>query len=134
MTKQMTIRSHATTSRPSVTLARPAVSWTPESPTRTRVRHLPMLQNHAPIHEHVLDADRSLVRLLERRAVDHGDRIEHGDVGVQPGPDEATVGETDALRRERRHLPHCELQREQLQIAGVAAEDARKTAVGARVR
>src|SRR5256885_2099378 len=32
MTKQMTIRSHATTSRPSVTLARPAASRTPEAP------------------------------------------------------------------------------------------------------
>src|SRR6266545_2187470 len=108
---------HAITSRPSVTLVRPAVSRTPEATARTCARHLPLLQHHLSIHEPVLNPDRGLMRLLERGAIDHGRRIEDGDIGEHAGPHEAAIGETDALRGERRHLAHRELQREQLEIA-----------------
>src|SRR5467141_3935962 len=133
MIKQMTIRNHATTNRPSVTLSR-LVSWTPEPPARTRVRDLPLLQYHLPIHEYVLDADRGLVRLLERRAIDHRRRVEHGDVGVHARPHEAAIGQADALRGERRHLAHRELQREQLQVPRIVSQDPRECAVGAGMR
>src|SRR5258705_3415839 len=109
--------AQAITILPSVTLAVPAVSRTPESTARTRARDLPLLQYHLPVHEHVFDADRSLVRLLERRAIDHRLRIEHGDVGVESRFHEAAIGQIDALCRQGRHLAHRELQREQLQIA-----------------
>src|SRR5258705_5677725 len=112
--------AQAITNLPSVTLAVPAVpavSRTPESTARARVRNLPPPQNHLPIHKHVLDADRSLVRLLERHAIDHRLRIEHGDVGVESRFHEAAIGQIDALCRQGRHLAHRELQREQLQIA-----------------
>src|SRR5437667_12870292 len=119
---QTATRNHASTNRPSVTLVRPAVSRTPEAPARTRARHLPLLQHHLPIHEHVLNPDRRLMRLLERRAIDHGRRIEDGDIGEHPGPHEAAIGETNAPRRERRHLAHRELERHQLAIPPIAAE------------
>src|SRR5258706_343917 len=85
--------AQAITNLPSVTLAVPAVpavSRTPESTARARVRNLPPPQNHLPIHKHVLDADRSLVRLLERRAIDHRLRRERCRKPSRPYPDGAS--------------------------------------------
>src|SRR5438034_6260571 len=74
------------------------------------------------------------MRLLEGRAVDHGFRIEDGDVGEHARLYEAAVGEADTLRCERRHLPHGELERHQLLPADVPAQNPRERAVGARMR
>src|SRR6058998_4211210 len=118
--------NHETISRPSVTLRRLAVSRTPQSATGARARELALLQYHLPVHDHVLDADGGLVRLLERRAIDHRRRIEDGDVGVRARLDEPAIRQSHALRRERRHLAHRELEREQLQLARVVAKNARE--------
>src|SRR3989442_5851815 len=116
--------NHETISRPSVTLRRLAVSRTPQSATGARARELALLQYHLPVHDHVLDADGGLVRLLERRAIDHRRRIEDGDVGVHPRLDEPAIGEADAVRRERRPLSHRELEWQELQVARIMAENA----------
>src|SRR5256714_14058654 len=126
--------SQAPISRPSVTLPRLTESRTPEPPARPRARELALLQYHLSVYEDVLDAHRRLMGLLERRAIDHGRRIEHGDVGVHPRPHETAIGQTDPLRRQRSHLPHGELEGEQLQVARVVAEDPRERPVGARMR
>src|SRR6266550_8220251 len=133
ISNQTATTSHAKTSLSSGTSVA-AVSGTPKAPARARVRNLPFPQNHLPIHQNVLDADRSLMRLLERRAVDHGRRIEHCDVGEHPGLQEPAIGEAHALRRERRHLAHGELERKELLVARIVAKDPREGTVGARVR
>src|SRR6266850_1004293 len=97
MTKQMTIRNHATTKRPSVTLSGLLVSRTPKASARPRARELPFPQYDLPVHHHVLDPHRRLVRPFKGRAIDHGRRIEDGDVRVHPGPHQTAVGEADAL-------------------------------------
>src|SRR5882762_8282578 len=124
----------AKTSRPRVTLTGLLVSWSPEAPAGTRARELAFLQYHLSVHQHVLDADRSLVRLLERRAIDHRRRIEDRDIRVHSRFHEAAIGQSDPLRRERRHLPHCELEGHEFLVAHVPAQDACKGAVGPRVR
>src|SRR5437773_7856359 len=103
----------------------PAVSRTPEAAARPRARDLAFLKYHLTVDDHVLDADRSLVRLLERRAVDHRRRIEHREVREHPLLDEPAIGEAHPLRGERRHLAHGELERKQLLVARIVAEDAR---------
>src|SRR2546422_8158498 len=123
----------ATASRPKVTLASTAVARPPESPARPGARDLALFQYHLSVDEHVFDSDGGLVRPLERRAIDHRRRIENRDVGVHARLHEATMSETDALGGERRHLPNRELEREQLEIARVVAQNARERAVGARV-
>src|SRR6267143_6001266 len=110
---QTATSAHAMTNRPSVTLAR-LVSRTPKASARPRARELPLPQYHLPVHRHVLDPHRRLVRLFKGRAIDHGRRIEDRDVGVHPGPHEVAIGEPNALRGQRRHLPHREFEREQL--------------------
>src|SRR2546425_11222973 len=126
--------SQATISRPSVTLPRWAESRASEPSTRTRTRELALLEHHFSIHQHVLNADRCLMWLLKRRAVDHARRIEDRDVRVHARTHEAAVDEADALRCERRHLPHREFERHEFLVAHVAAQDAGKRAVGAGVR
>src|SRR6266566_3307033 len=124
--------SHARMSRPSVTL--PVVPRPPEAAARTRARELALLQYHLAVHQDVLDADGRLVRLLERRVIHDRRGIEDGDVGEHPGTHETPIGEAHPLRRERRHLAYRELERKQLQVAGIVAEDSRECAVGAGVR
>src|SRR5712664_4686105 len=126
--------SQATISRPSVTLSRLAVSRASEPPARARARELALLEHDFSIHQHVLDAEGGLMRLLKGRAVDHRRWIEDRDIGVHARTHEAAVDEADALRRERRHLPHRELERHELLVAHVAAQDAGKRAVRAGVR
>src|SRR5712664_2749000 len=101
--------NHETNSRPSVTLLGLAVSRSPQTATGARARELAFLHYRLPIHDHVLDADRGLMRQLERRAVEHRRGIENGNVGEHAGPHEAAIGEADALCRQRSHLPHGEL-------------------------
>src|SRR2546429_1902943 len=126
--------SQATISRPSVTLPRWAESRTPEPSPRPRCGELSLPQYDLPVHQHVFDPHRRLVRLLKRRAVDHRRRIEDRDVRVHTRTHQAAVDEADALRRERRHLPHREFERHEFLVAHVAAQDPGKRAVGAGVR
>src|SRR5213593_2857520 len=131
MAKQMTIRSHATTNRPSVTLSGLLVARTAEPSARTRAGELAVPQYHLSVHQHVLDAERGLMRLLERGAIDDRRRIENGDVCIHARTHEAAIDETDALSGERRHLAHRKLEGHEFFIAHVAAQDAGERTVGA---
>src|SRR5213596_2042883 len=130
----MTIRNHATTNRPSVTLSGLLVARTAQAAARTGAGELSFLQYRLSVDQHVLDADRRLMRLLERSAVDDRRWIEDGDVRKHARTHQATIGEAHALRRERRHLAHGELERKELLVARIVAKDPREGTVGARVR
>src|SRR6185503_245773 len=93
--------SQATTSRPKVTLVA-AVSGTPQAAPRARAGELTVAQHDLSIHDHVLDSNRRLVRVLERGAIGDGLRIEHGDVGEHARANQPALAESHALRRERR--------------------------------
>src|SRR5205823_10393716 len=71
---------------------------------RPRRGHFAVLEGDLAVDDHLCDADRVLVRLLERCLVADGGRIEDGDVGLKPFAKDAAVGEADALRRKGRHL------------------------------
>src|SRR5205085_2874551 len=60
-------------------------------------------REHA-VDEHVLNALRGAVRVLERRDIDDVLGIEDGDVGKVILLEHAAVAQLHALRRERRHL------------------------------
>src|SRR6266540_5765846 len=120
--------SQARTSRPSVTLAyalrslaaRPRhVAWPAQAPARPCACHLAVIEHLLAVHEHVGDAGRRLVRVLEGRAVDDRRRVEHGDVGEKARLEEPAPREPDALRRERGRLADRELERHELLVAHV---------------
>src|SRR4051812_42282379 len=125
--------SQATTSRPKVTLVA-AVSRTPEAAPRARAGELTLPQHDLSVHDHVLDADGRLVRILERGAIGDGLRIEHGDVGEHARTNQPALAESNALRGERSHLSHRVLERHELLFAYVTAEDPRERSVRARMR
>lgn len=70
-----------------------------------------MATRERPIDDHVLDAARSLHRLLEGRGIRDGPRIEHGNVSVESRADLAALFEAKAAGGERRHLVHSGLER-----------------------
>ena len=74
------------------------------------------------------------VRLFEGRGVAHGRGVEDGDVGPHPWAKDAAIGEAHAGGRERGHLAHRLLEADDVLLADVGAEHARKGAVAARVR
>ena len=60
--------------------------------------------------------------------------IENRDVGERAGTKYAAVAQTQSLRRQAAKFPDRLFQRQQMLVAHIAAENARKTAVGARMR
>src|SRR3954463_11059566 len=95
----------ATTSLPSVMLVG-LVSQTSQPATGTLLGELAFAQHELAVDQHVFDADRCLVRLLERGAIDHRLWIETRDVGKHARLHQAAIGEPHAGRGERRHLAH----------------------------
>src|SRR5437764_2041377 len=95
---------------------------------------LAVAQHRGPVDDDVADALGEVVRVFVRGDVADGPRIEDDDVRLLAGGEDAAVREAGARRSERRHLPHRLLQRKQMLVADVVAEDARKRAVRARVR
>ena len=59
--------------------------------------------------------------------------VEHDDVGEHPFAQQSAIAQPESRRDAARHLPHRILEREQLLLAHVAAEDARIGAVRARM-
>ena len=84
------------------------------------------------VHDDVFDADRELVRILERRAIDDAIRIEDRHVGPQAFPEPAAIFDADLVGVHAGHLLDGLRQREDLQLPHVAAEHARERAVVAR--
>ena len=75
-----------------------------------------------------------LLRLLKRRAILDGRRIEHGDVGEHSFPEKATVLQAQVGRRQRAQPAHRFAQGNHLFLAHVFSEDTREVPVGARMR
>ena len=63
---------------------------------------------------------------LERGSVADGRRIEDGDVGHHAGPQDSSIGQPDASGGTRSHLANGLLEREQMLVANVGTENARK--------
>src|SRR6059036_3426306 len=120
--------SQASTRRPRVTLkdslrspplVRGHVSRPAQSAARPCGGELAVLEHLLTVHVHVGDADGRLVRVVEGRAVRDRRWIEHGDVGGHPRLQEPAIVQSHALGRERSHLAHGELQRDELQVTHV---------------
>jgi len=75
---------------------------------------VPVAQHLHAVHPHVSHAGRQLVRLLGRRDVDDGLRIEHHHVREHALAQQAAVAETQSQRHARRHLADRILEREHM--------------------
>src|SRR5688572_23002162 len=69
----------------------PTVAWSTQCPARFRTRMRTIPDDGDAVDEDVAYADRDLMRLLERRHVGDGRRIEHHNVGEHPGAQYAAV-------------------------------------------
>ena len=94
---------------------------------------LSVLQHLHAVDEDVSNADRVLMRLLERGAIGDGGGIKHNDIRVHARFDESTAIETEIGRRQRSEFTDRLGQREHVFVAHVLAKDARETAVCTRV-
>src|SRR5262249_874630 len=93
-----------------------------------------VLHHDGPVHDHVPDAGGKLVRLFIRGDISDRLWIEHYDVGVEAGKQQATIRYREPARRRRRHLADCFFERHYLLLAYEFAEDAREGAVRSRMR
>src|SRR5215467_10263520 len=96
---------------------------------RQAARMLTVLDHEAPVHEHVLDARRILVRLLVGRAVRDTTRVEDDEVGARAHRDDAPILEPEPPRRHLRHLVDRLRQREHALLACILAQNARKRSI-----
>ena len=90
-------------------------------------------RDHA-VDDDGVDSHRILVRLLERRGVGDGFRVEDHDIGEVAFDEPSPIGNLHLRRRQTGHLPNRFRQRERLLLANVAAKNARERAVRARMR
>src|SRR5262245_53102051 len=72
--------------------------------TRARRSHRSVLINYLAVDEYVGESFRILVRFLICRHVAHVCRVEHRNVSLDSGAQNATVAEADARRWEGTHL------------------------------
>src|SRR4051794_2393415 len=89
-------------------------------------------------HDFAVDDDdwdtfRILVRVLERGCIAHALRIEHHEISLHAGRDRTALLQSEALRRERRHLAHRVFERQHLAVPHIDGKYARERAVAARV-
>src|SRR5215472_15511915 len=83
------------------------------------------LAPHRPtVDETVLDTGGRRGRRFEGGTVRDGFGIEHSDVGIGAGCEDAAAAEAEAGRRQAGHPPHCFFEPEELELAAVMAEDA----------
>src|SRR6185295_16611025 len=101
--------------------------------SRRRASVLAVAQHLHAVHEHLFDTTADLVRLFWRREVDDSFVIEHHDVGEHALPQQAAIAQAESRRDRAAHLAHRFLEREQLLLANVHAEDARIAPVRSRV-
>src|SRR5689334_1788021 len=78
-----------------------------------------------PIHEYVLHAFGKLIWLRVSCAIANGGGIEDCYVSKIAGLQQAAIAEALALRRQGRNFANCLLERNEIQIPNVVAEEAR---------
>src|SRR3954449_4238316 len=102
------------------------VSAPAEHPPGQRVRHRTVAQNQSTVDDHVEDAFAEVVRIFVRRHVPNLRGIEDHDIGLHAGTEYAAVAEVRAIGGLRRRFAHHLLEREEMLVANVMAEDARE--------
>src|SRR5262245_24882293 len=105
----------------------------PQSAPGLRPRVLTVLQDLDAVDEHVLHADRILVWLLEGGPIRDGRGVEHDDVREHAVPEQPAPVEPEVGRGQPAQPPHRVLQRDDLLLAHVLAQEPREVAVGARM-
>ncbi len=104
----------------------------PERAPGEDARVTALVHDDLPVHDHLLDADRELLRLAPRGRRLHGLRVEDDDVGLEAVAEEPAVGQAQALGGERRHLADGVRQAEPALLADELGQDDRERAVGPR--
>src|SRR4051812_8895996 len=105
-----------------------------QRPPRAFARALAAVEHQLAVDHHVGDALRIGEGLLERGRVPHGGGIEHHQIGLHPRPDQPPVLDPQAPRRQRGHLPHRLLHREEVLVARVVPQHPRRAAERPRMR
>src|SRR5438132_64 len=82
-----------------------------ERPPGTFLRALPLLQHDLAVDQHVRNSFRVMLRLVERRGVADGRRIEDDEVGLQTRAQDSAILQADAPCRQRGHSAHCFFER-----------------------
>jgi hypothetical protein len=95
---------------------------------------LAVLQDLRAVDEHVAHADGVLVRVLERRTVGNPGGIEDDNVGEHAFADVASRIELQVCGGQPTQPPHGLLERDDVFLAHVLAEQPGEITVGARVR
>ena len=75
-----------------------------------------------------------MIGIVERRDIADRRRIEDRHIGDHAGPQNAAIGEADACGGTRRHFSYRVLERQQMLVAHVLAENPGERSPAARVR
>src|SRR5438128_2068521 len=105
-----------------------------QNPPRQCAGDFPVSKHGRPVDDHVADSLRVMMGIFVGRNVANRLWIEDHHIGLHSGAEDAAITELPSRGGERCHLAHRFLQREEMFVADVMAEDARESAVGARVR
>src|SRR3954465_6804902 len=105
-----------------------------EDATRAFGGNLIALHRELAVHDHVSEPDRVLVRLVVDGAVGDGGGIEHDDVRLHAGAQQAAIPDFQPLGGVRRHAADGLFEREYVLLADIDAEDAREGPIAARMR
>src|ERR1700685_2091926 len=110
------------------------VSRAAQNSSRQCPRHFSLLNYRRSIHQDVIHSLRELIGIFEGRKVAHGGGIEDHYIGPHSGLEHATISQAQALRRKRRKFTNRILDRQRVILADILSQNARKRAVGARMR
>src|SRR5688572_28733663 len=97
-----------------------------ERPARALVGDGALRDYRTSVDEDMPDADRVVVRILERGFVLNGCRIEQHEIGKHAGTDQTAIGNADPNGGLRSHLAHGVFQRQEFLITHIVSEYARK--------
>src|SRR3972149_11387512 len=100
---------------------------------RSFSRELSPLERELSVHEDVDDAFGELTRILPRRPIGDGRRVEDGDIRRHSVRQAAAIVEPDAGRGKRGHLADRFLEAQEPELSNIEAENAGKRARGSRM-
>src|SRR5712692_8062754 len=95
---------------------------------------LPVSEHARPVHPHVADACRELVRVFESSPVCNGPGVKEHHIGVTAGTEQTPVAQSEPPGDRPAHLADGVLQRQQPLLANVLRQHTRIGAICAWVR
>ena len=93
-----------------------------------------MLNHWRAVHQNIFHPFGKLIRIVKRRQVAHGRRIEHHHVSPHPRLEHAAIGQSQTLRGQRGKLADRILQRERLVFTDILSQNAWERAISPRMR